>query len=291
MNRRPSIDRPARPLQNSGWMTGPGGAGLDLQAEYDNRTKVPDHPAIMAGWQRDAAAFRAAHSSAEFDLAYGPTPRQVLDIFWPPAGQGAPLAMFIHGGYWQALDKSWSSHLAAGLLAHGIAVAMPSYDLCPQVALATIVDQMRDATAFLARRHGRPLLVLGHSAGGHLAAMLMATDWRDHGLAPGTVAAGLPISGLFDLPPLVGTTINTGLGLDEAEARRLSPLFLPPPGLKLHAVVGADEGAEYARQSRSIAEAWGGSWEALPGENHFTILAKLIDPESSMVRRAVSLIT
>ena len=263
---------------------------MNMQAEYDNRAKVPECGAIMAGWQRDAAAFRAAHAESELDLAYGPTPRQALDLFWPAAGRDAPLAMFIHGGYWQALDKWWCSHLAAGLLAHGVAVAMPSYDLCPEVSLATIVDQVRTAAAFLARRHGRQLMAMGHSAGGHLAAMLMATDWRAHELPPGTVSAGLPISGLFDLRPLLATTVNAGLRLDEAEAARLSPVRLPAPGGRLFAVVGGEEGLEYERQTRAIASAWRGDWDVVGGANHFTIVAPLTDPGSAMVRRALDLL-
>jgi arylformamidase len=263
---------------------------MDLEAEYNNRAKVPDHMTVMGGWRRDAAAFRAAHGHAELDLAYGPTRRQAMDIFWPGAARDAPLALFIHGGYWQALDKSWSSHLATGLMAHGVAVAMPSYDLCPEVTVAAIIDEIREAAAFLARRHGRGMVALGHSVGGHMTAMLMATDWPARGLPRGMVAAGLPISGLFDLPPLVSTTINDPLHLDHTEAHRLSPMFMPSPGLPLHAVVGGDEGVEYERQSRDIASAWGGTWEALPGHNHFTILAELTDPASPVVRRAVGLI-
>jgi arylformamidase len=263
---------------------------LDLEAEYNNRAKVPGHPAIIAGWAADAAAFRARHPHAELDLAYGPTARQTMDIFWPGAGRDAPLAMFIHGGYWSALDKSFSSHLAGGLLAHGVAVAMPSYDLCPQVTLAAITDELRAAAAFLHRRHGRRLLVSGHSAGGHLAAMLMATDWPEQGLPPDLAAAGLSISGLFDLAPLVQTSINTPLKLDMAEARRLSPIRLPSPGFPLHAAVGGAEGPEYARQSREMAAAWGGSWESLPGHDHFTIVGELGNPESGLVRRAVGLL-
>jgi len=263
---------------------------MDLEAEYNNRAKVPDHMTVMGGWRRDAAAFRAAHGHAELDLAYGPTRRQAMDIFWPGAARDAPLALFIHGGYWQALDKSWSSHLATGLMAHGVAVAMPSYDLCPEVTVAAIIDEIREAAAFLARRHGRGMVALGHSVGGHMTAMLMATDWPARGLPRGMVAAGLAISGLFDLPPLVSTTINDPLHLDHTEAHRLSPMFMPSPGLPLHAVVGGDEGVEYERQSRDIASAWGGTWEALPGHNHFTILAELTDPASPVVRRAVGMI-
>lgn len=262
---------------------------MDLEAEYDNGAKVPGYAAIVARWTADAAAFRASWPQSELGVAYGPTPRQAMDVFWPGASRAAPMAMFIHGGYWQRMDRSPFSHLAAGLLAHGVAVAMPSYDLCPQVSMAALVEQLRDAAAFLHRRHGRALLAMGHSAGGHLAAMLMATDWVARGL-PRIVAAGLPISGLFDLPPLLATSVAAPLGLDDAEARRLSPLFMPAPGGRIHAVVGGDEGVEYTRQSRLIAEAWGGSWEALPGLNHFTVVEGLARADSVLVTRATSLL-
>lgn len=264
---------------------------MDLQAEYDNRAKVPDAAEIVAGWERDAAAFRASHPHSELGLAYGPTPRQALDLFWPGPARDAPVAMFVHGGYWQRLDRSLFSHLARGLLAHGVAVALPSYDLCPAVSLGALVEQVRDAAAFLARRHGAGMLAIGHSAGGHLVAMLLATDWAARGLASPAVAAALPVSGLFDLPPLTHTTVNDALGLSEAEARRLSPLFLPRPAGRLHAVVGGEEGVEYTRQSRSIAEAWGGSWESLGGRNHFTVVAPLVDPESGLVKVAIKLLS
>lgn len=263
---------------------------MDLQAEYDNRAKVPDSPAIIARWAEEAAAWRAAHPRSELGLAYGPGERERLDLFWPGPARDGPMAMFLHGGYWQSLDRSWFSHLAAGLVGHGVAVAIPSYDLCPAVRLAAIVDEVREAAAFLHRRHGGKLLATGHSAGGHLTAMLLATDWASRGLPADLVAAGLPISGLFDLDPLRRTSVNAALGLDEAEARLLSPMFLPSPGRPLHAVVGGEEGREYARQTRGIAEAWGGSWESVPGADHFTIVEALADPASALVRRAVALL-
>ena len=118
---------------------------MNLQAEYDNGAKVPEYPAIVAGWVRDAAAFRESHPHAELGLAYGPTPRQAMDVFWPGAARVGRVALFIHGGYWQRLDRSVFSHFARGLLAHGVAVAMPSYDLCPQVSMAELVEQVRQA--------------------------------------------------------------------------------------------------------------------------------------------------
>jgi arylformamidase len=265
---------------------------VDLEAEYDNRAKVPNHADIMENWARNAAAFRAGHRYAELDLAYGHAERMALDLFWPGPSREGPLAMFVHGGYWQRLDRKLFSHLAYGLLAHGVAVAMPSYELCPQVTLAVLVEQVRNAAAFLALRHGRALLATGHSAGGHLAAMLLATDWVfTRGLPRATVRAALPISGLFDLLPLTRTTVNDALGLDAAEARKLSPVLLPSPGLPIHAVVGGTEGAEYTRQSRSIAEGWGGTWEAMAGKNHFSVVEPLTDPASPLVTMAVGMLS
>lgn len=264
---------------------------MDLQVEYDNRARVPENPAIIAGWQRDAAAFRAAWPEAELGIAYGAGERERLDLFRPGPGEAWPVAMFLHGGYWQALDRSFFSHLARGLLARGVAVAIPSYDLCPQARLPAIIDQMRAAALLLHQRTGRRLLATGHSAGGHMAAMLMATDWRgrDPRLPAGLVAASLPISGVFELEPLLPTTIGAGLRLAPAEARALSPRFLPSPGLPLHAVVGGAESAEFLRQTRDFAAAWGGTAEVLPGLNHFTILAPLAEPESGLSRRAASM--
>jgi arylformamidase len=265
-------------------------AGYDpyLEAEYNNRRKVPEHPGIMAGWTRDAATFRDAHPNAEIGLAYGEGERHVLDLFWPAAERDAPLALFIHGGYWQALDKSWFSHLARGFLAHGVALAVPSYDLCPNVTLDVLTEQVRRAAAFLMKRHGRDLYATGHSAGGHLTAMLLATEWTAFGLPVTRVKGGCAISGLFDLAPLVATSVNDGLGLDLSEAARLSPVNLPAPGLPLDAVFGEHEGAEYKRQSVAIASAWGGAWGIVPDANHFTVIAPLTDPDSDLMKTIIA---
>jgi len=264
---------------------------LDLQAEYDNRARVPDHLAIMTGWARDAMAWRAAAPLTELDLPYGPGARERLDIFWPGRDRTAPLALFIHGGYWQALDKSWFSHCARGLNARGVGVAIPSYDLCPSVALVRIVEEIRNAVIFLHRRHPRPLVATGHSAGGHLSAMLLATHWPrlDARMPTGLVLAAVPISGVFELEPLLSTTIGAPLRLSRESARVLSPRYLTPPRGTMHAIVGGSESAEFIRQTRDFAAAWGGTWEALEGRNHFTVLAPLADPESALVARLAAL--
>src|SRR5260370_2741937 len=152
------------------------GGEMDLQAEYDNGAKVPGFPAIVARWNARAAAFRESWPNMELGVDYGPTPRQAMDVFWPGASRQARMAMFIHGGYWQRMDRTPFSHLAAGLLAQGVAVAMPSYDLCPQVSMAALVEQLRQAAAFLHLRTGRALLAAGPSARGHPAALSLATQ-------------------------------------------------------------------------------------------------------------------
>ena len=264
-------------------------ADVDYEVEYNNRARVPENPAIMAGWARDAQAYRAAHQN-RMQVIYGPGERHRIDLF---SGDGAgAIVVFIHGGYWQALDGSFFSHLAGGLNAHGIDVAVPSYDLCPTVSVADIVEQMRTATRELAK-FGRPLIISGHSAGGHLAACLLATDWRalDRALPEKLVAAAYAISGLFDLRPLVPTSINTAMKLDDASAKAVSPLFWKPPAHgSLDAVVGGNESAEYFRQSRTIVEAWGATgiptqFGAIPDANHFTAVAPLADAGSPMTLR------
>jgi arylformamidase len=246
----------------------------------------------MAGWAKDAAAYRTRR--APQSIAYGPGVRNTIDLF--PGNDGGPIVVFIHGGYWQALDGSWFSHCARGLNAHGIAVAIPSYDLCPHVTVDTIIRQMVAATRELARL-GRPLVMSGHSAGGQLAACLLATDWPalDPSLPKHLVIAAYAISGLFDLVPLVETSINTALRLDQASARAASPLFWEPPaGRSLDAVVGGNESAEYFRQSRTIVDIWGKAGVAtrfgtVPDANHFTAIAPLADPDSAMVARLKAL--
>ncbi|WP_149536853.1 alpha/beta hydrolase [Siccirubricoccus phaeus] len=264
---------------------------MDAEAEYNNRARVPEHPAILAAWAVEAAKFRATWPEAELDLAYGPGERERLDLFRPGPGEGWPVALFFHGGYWQSLDRRWFSHMARGVLARGVAMAMPSYDLCPAVPLRVIVTQARAAAAYLHRRSGRRLLAMGHSAGGQLAALLLATEWRalDPFLPPDLVAAALPISGVFELEPLLPTSMAAALRLTPEEARALSPRFLPPPGGALHAVVGGAESTEFRRQARDFAAAWGGTVEELPGCNHFTVLDPLAEPESGLAQRAAAM--
>lgn len=267
-------------------------ADVDYEVEYNNRARVPENPSLIAGWARDAAAYRERH--APRSIPYGPGARHKIDFF--PGDREGPIVVFIHGGYWQALDGSFFSHLAGGLNAHGISVAIPSYDLCPDVTVEDIIGQMQTASRELARL-GQPLVVSGHSAGGHLAACMLATDWRgfDASLPADLVIAAFTISGLFDLEPLVETSINKAMRLDATAARTVSPLFWKAPARgSLDAVVGENESAEYFRQSQTIVDRWGAAGIAtrfgtVPNANHFTAIAPLADPQSPMTLRLTEL--
>lgn len=266
---------------------------IDFEAEYNNRARVPDHPSHIAGWRRDAEAYRAA-APCELDIPYGPGERNRIDFFYPESGDGGgPIVLFIHGGYWQALDKSSASHLARGANLRGLTVAVPGYSLAPSASLATIVEEIETAADFVMRRTGRPLVASGHSAGGHLSACLMARP----GAAPvRPVRAAMPISGLFDLAPLVPTSLNRALGLTPEEAWRLSPVHWPAPvGGNLVAVVGGAESDEFLRQSRMIVERWGKAGVAtslreVPGAHHFDVIAGLADPNDVLVGSLIGLV-
>ena len=269
---------------------------VDYEAEYNNRARVPEHPEIFARWRAAANEFRqemAAQGRAELGVRYGTTPRQIIDVFLADPDRGK-LAVFVHGGYWRSLEPETFSHVARGLLAHGISVAVAGYDLCPQVRVADIVDEIRQALVHLWRKFRQRMFVYGHSAGGHLAACMLATDWKPYDMPEDAVPAACAISGVFDLTPLIGISMNQDLRLDLLEARRVSPLFWNPPrGRTLDVIVGADESREFLRQSRDIAQAWAEAgvatrYEEAPG-NHFTVLDPLADPHSATARRLAAL--
>jgi arylformamidase len=269
----------------------------DLEAEYVGFTTAAELRETSARWSREAAAYREA-ARAELDVPYGEAPRQRLDIFRPASapvdarGEATPVALFIHGGYWQMRDKSTFSHVARGANARGITVAIAGYTLCPEATLATIVDELAQAVIFVARRFGAPVTVYGHSAGGHLAACMLATDFHalDPALDERVVPAALPVSGLFELEPLVATSLNKALRLDAGEARRLSPLFWQAPtGKALKAYVGAAETPAFLRQTRMLVARWHAEGVAaaaveIDGAGHFAALDALADPESDPVR-------
>jgi arylformamidase len=273
---------------------------IDYEAEYNNRARVPEHTEIFDRWQRAAAEYRAKANAEEgcaLGMSYGPSPRQTLDLFFPEVSGTTPLAMFVHGGYWRSLEPAMFSHMARGLNAHGIAVAVAGYDLSPQVSIAEIIAQIRQACLYLWRRFGQRIMVYGHSAGGHLAACMIASDWKT--LAPDApidlVPNGYALSGVFDLEPLTHVTMNRELKLDAAEARRVSPLYWPvSPGRLIDVAAGGLESSEFLRQSQTLADTWRARgattrYETIAGTNHFTIADALVEPGSAMVKRLAAL--
>lgn len=278
-----------------------------LERMYNNRARVPESAEHLARWTRDSAQARAAIHGA-LDVRYGDAPSETLDIF-PGAASDAPVFFFIHGGWWRSLDKSDHSFVAPPFVQRGACVVLPNYALCPgteraPVTIPSIALQMVRALAWtwrnIAEHGGDPsrITVAGHSAGGHLAAMLLACDWQ-------AVAADLPaelvrnalsVSGLHDLREIRHVPfLADSLRLTEADARRASPALWPAPTRgTLYTVAGADESEAFHAQNAAIREAWGTKTvpvcELLPGLNHFSIVEALADPASALHHHAVALL-
>jgi arylformamidase len=265
---------------------------LDYEAEYNNRARVPEHAEIAERWSLLSSAYRLA-GNTELDQPYGARERHRYDLFHAEA-PGAPLVVYIHGGYWQRGDRKDYSFVARQLNAAGITVAIPSYTLCPAVSVMEIADEMQACMAALWRKTGKRPMVVGHSAGGHLTAEMLARTWGSGGVPVDLVRYGYAISGVFELAPLLRTSLNKALGLTPGTARAASPLFRPPPskGRRLVAAVGGAESSEFLRQSRRIAESWSGvgidaRCEVIAGANHFTVVDELVRPDSDMLKRIV----
>lgn len=266
-----------------------------LDQQYNNRAAVPDHQQYFERWRHNSEQARRRLEAIE-NIAYGVGEREVLDVFPAPA-PNAPVVVFLHGGYWQALDKSYFSFIAPPLLHHGFTVVVVNYPLCPAASLKDIVRSVRWALIFLYRNLSRyngdaeRICLVGHSAGGHLAAMLMATPWNrlDSALRNDLLPAAISISGLFELEPLRHTYVNQALNLDHAGCNLLSPIYLPPPRSGyVDLYVGGAESSEYLRQSKQLQQLWSGSqlqmrYQVLPGHNHFSILDELNGTEGKIV--------
>ena len=273
----------------------------EFEVQYNARLQVPTSEAITAGFAEASERFRA-RAACRLDLAYGPSGREKLDVF-PGGTRRGPVLVYIHGGYWRSRDKSTYSFIAEPFVAAGATVVLVNYSLCPHVTIDHIVRQMRRALSWVWRNideHGgdhHRVHVAGNSAGGHLAAMLCATDWPevDHELPADLIKGGMGLSGLYDLEPILLHPINDTLNLDETLAQRLSPTRLKPAhhGPYISAV-GGDESAEFRRQSRELAEAWkqaGGAatFVEVSGRNHFTIVGDLVQPDYVLLRRLKSM--
>ena len=273
-----------------------------LEAQYNNRARVADHAAVLSRWAQASALVRA-QSLAHLDLRYGPGEGETLDVF-PTAAPRAPVLVFIHGGYWRSLDKSDHAFVAPSFTADGAMVVVPNYALCPAVSIEHIVLQTARALAWVwhhaAEFGGDParIALAGHSAGGHLATMLLSCRWKeiDDALPLQPVSGALSISGLYDLEPLRHTPfLQADLKLTPASVARLSPAFFPrPKGARLHATVGLDESDEFRRQNLLIRDVWGPTavpvCETLPASNHFTVLHSLVDPAGRLHELALRLL-
>ena len=259
----------------------------DWDDAYANGAHIPGAEAYPPRWAAAAAAFRADHPPEV--LAYGPDPRQVVDLFRPAGAAPRGVCVVFHGGYWKAFGPSDWSHLAAGMLERGLAVAIAGYRLTPAVRVQEITGDAARAVAAAAGAVPGPIAVAGHSAGGHLACR-MAVE----GALPEDVARRLAgicsLSGLHDLRPLLATALNQIVSLDAAEAMAESPALLRPrPGTRLLAVVGDAERPEFRRQTDLIANVWTGlgaetqSLHAL-ARHHFDVIDLLADPGSPVCR-------
>ena len=268
---------------------------VDYEAEFNDCKRVPEYLSTNERWSMLATAYRLAGDTL-LNQPYGSRERQRYDLFHA-ANKDAPLVVYIHGGYWQRGDRKEFSFVARELNANGITVAIPSYSLCPAVSVMEIGDEIQLCLAVLWKQTKKRPTVIGHSAGGHLAAEMLARDWsRFTGVPVDLVRAGYAMSGLFDLAPLIGTDLNEALGLTPGTARAASPLFRPPPpkGRRFVAAVGSDEGEELVHQSRAIAENWrkigiDARCELVVDTNHFTIVDQLITPGSAPLMQIAAL--
>ena len=268
---------------------------MDWDDAYANGAHIAGAADFPPRWEEAASAFRSSVGDrAETGIAYGDGSRQVVDLFLP---EGTPvgLAVFVHGGYWMKLGCSTWSHVAAGALARGWAVALPQYTLCPEVRISDITREIGQAISVVAGRIAGPIRLSGHSAGGHLVTRMVCADSLLPGAVRDRIAHVLSISGVHDLRPLLRTQMNQSLRLDAEEANRESPALLEPEtAATVTCWVGADERPEFVRQNALLANIWTGFGvrthciEA-PDKHHFDVIDALADPESDMIRQWLSI--
>lgn len=272
-----------------------------IDRQYNARAAIPDHPEIFERWRAESRAARN-QLRCEPNCRFGPAPAETLDLY-PAATANTPLLVFIHGGYWRSLDKQDFSFLAPAFVRAGVAVAMPNYGLAPATRIEDMVRQMLRALAWLHRTapqlgiDARRIVVAGHSAGAHLAAMMLAADWpllaRD--LPADLLCGAVCVSGLYDLQPLARAPfLQQDLGLDEQTAQFLSPIrYQPKLATPLITAVGGDESAEFQRQNRLIHAVWPHCFQQdlpLPGRHHLASVEALGDPGHPLFHAALRLL-
>lgn len=262
---------------------------MKLDDAYANAAHIEGADAYPPRWQAQAAAFRdSLGARAQSRVSYGPSERQVFDLF-APEGVARGTVVFVHGGYWKAFDASTWSHLAAGALARGWAVAMPSYDLCPDVRITDITRQIAAAITRISERTFGKLALAGHSAGGHLVCrmtdpLILPSEIRDR------ITSIVPISPVADLAPLMETSMNEILRIDAAEAQAESAVTMQPPhGLDVTIWVGANERPAFLEQAEQLSRTWGARRVVDEDKHHFDIIDDLADPDSAMIKALLSL--
>lgn len=264
----------------------------DWDDAYANGANIPRGERWPEAWVEPAQTFRGAletQGRARLGIAYGEGERNRFDLFLPEASPKG-LVVFIHGGFWLRLDRSFWSHLAAGALAHGHAVAMPSYTLAPAIRVGGIVREVGAAVTAAAAMVDGPLRLTGHSAGGHLATRMICKDSPLPEPVRGRIVNTVSISGVHDLRPLMRTRMNDDLKIDAEEARAESPALLEPlPGARLACWVGASERSEFVRQNALLANIWAGLGAetfayAEPDRHHFDVIDGLADPDHALTR-------
>ncbi|MEO3386948.1 alpha/beta hydrolase [Mesorhizobium sp. CAU 1741] len=264
----------------------------DWDDAYANGANIPQGDRWPNAWVEPARTFRETlenQDRARLGLAYGDAPRNRLDLFLP-AGTPKGLVVFVHGGFWLRLDRSFWSHLAAGPLAHGHAVVMPSYTLCPDIRISGIVKEIGKAIEHAAGMVQGPIRLTGHSAGGHLVSRMVSETSPLPEAVRTRIVNTVSISGVHDLRPMMKTKMNADLKLDMDEARAESPALLEPmENARIACWVGAGERSEFIRQNALLANAWTGLGATTmiveePDRHHFNVIDGLTDPDHALTR-------
>ena len=275
---------------------------VELERQFNPRTYTADFEAIAQFGLLMSANYRNRARNTHFDIAYGSSPREVLDLFLPNAPNGAPVEMYIHGGFWRSREKTNFSYIAEPVVEAGGIVAIVEYDLCPNVTLDIIVQQMRNCTIWIHENisdfGGDPnqLHITGHSAGGHLAAMLLATNWTELGLPTDILKSIFPISGVFEVAPVMHTSVQEMVRLTPEISERNSPIYLPAQSAPAVAVaVGTLESEEFRRQSKAYADELSNQGLTvehleMPDQNHYSILTESVEPGNQLTATRLKLL-
>ena len=267
------------------------------ELQYNPRTTVANASEIIPAWK-----IRAAETRERFafnaDISYGPHSREVLDFYRAPNSRGT--LIYIHGGYWRMLSKVETSWVADGFVKQGVSAVLINYPLCPDVSLGDIRGSIIRAFVHAYKNvlnddERANIVVAGHSAGGHLAALHLATDWTAHGLPENPVAGVIAISGIYDVAPLMQTTMNADIRITEESAAALN---LMTSEIKSRApivfAVGGDEPSEFHRQAADLAKAWESLQPkilSLPNTNHFTVVDSLANPQGELNKVALAVLS